>query len=53
MGVLRDSFQGFGCPKRHSDALLAKTMGEYYYSENIPVNRIYSDENKYNIYKYI
>ena len=25
-GVLRGSFQGFGCPKRHPDALLAKTM---------------------------
>ena len=24
--VLRGSFQGFGCPKRHPDALLAKTM---------------------------
>ena len=27
LGVLRGSFQGFGCPKRHPDALLAKTMG--------------------------
>ena len=27
MGVLRGSFKGFGCPKRHPDALLAKTMG--------------------------
>ena len=26
MGVLRGSFQGFWCPKRHPDALLAKTM---------------------------
>ena len=26
VGVLRGSFQGFGCPKRHPDALLAKTM---------------------------
>ena len=26
LGVLRASFQGFGCPKRHPDALLAKTM---------------------------
>ena len=26
LGVLRGSFQGFGCPKRHPDALLAKTM---------------------------
>ena len=26
LGVLRDSFQVFGCPKRHPDALLAKTM---------------------------
>ena len=25
-GVQRGSFQGFGCPKRHPDALLAKTM---------------------------
>ena len=25
-GVLRGSFEGFGCPKRHPDALLAKTM---------------------------
>ena len=25
-GVLRGAFQGFGCPKRHPDALLAKTM---------------------------
>ena len=26
LGVLRGSFQGFGCPKRHLDTLLAKTM---------------------------
>ena len=26
MGVLRGSFQKFGCPKWHPDALLAKTM---------------------------
>ena len=26
LGVLRGSFSGFGCPKRHPDALLAKTM---------------------------
>ena len=26
LGVLRGSFQGFGCPKRHPNALLAKTM---------------------------
>ena len=25
-GVLRGAYQGFGCPKRHPDALLAKTM---------------------------
>ena len=27
-GVLRGSFQVFGCPKRHPDALLAKTMNQ-------------------------
>ena len=26
LGVLRGSFIWFGCPKRHPDALLAKTM---------------------------
>ena len=26
LGVLWGSFLGFGCPKRHPDALLAKTM---------------------------
>ena len=26
LGVLRGVFQGFGCPKRHPDALLAMTM---------------------------
>ena len=26
LGVLRGSFYGFGCPKRHPDTLLAKTM---------------------------
>ena len=26
LGVLRGSFQGSGCPKRHPDALLAKTL---------------------------
>ena len=26
LGVLRGSFLWFGCPKRHPDALLAKTM---------------------------
>ena len=25
LGVLRGAFLGFGCPKRHPDALLAKT----------------------------
>ena len=25
-GVLRGAFSGFGCPKRHPDALLAKTL---------------------------
>ena len=25
LGVLRGDFLGFGCPKRHPDALLAKT----------------------------
>ena len=29
LGVLRGSFSGFGCPKKHPDALLAKTMPEY------------------------
>ena len=28
LGVLRGSFLGFGCPKRHPDALLAKTMAQ-------------------------
>ena len=28
VGVLRGAFEGFGCPKRHPDALLAKTMGQ-------------------------
>ena len=26
LGVLRSAFSGFVCPKRHPDALLAKTM---------------------------
>ena len=26
LGVLRGSFEVFGCPKKHPDALLAKTM---------------------------
>ena len=26
LGVLRGSFNGLGCPKRHPDALLAKTV---------------------------
>ena len=26
LGVLRGAFLGFGCPKRHPDALLAKTL---------------------------
>ena len=26
LGVLRGDFLGFGCPKRHPDTLLAKTM---------------------------
>ena len=26
VGVLRGAFEGFGCPKRHPDALLDKTM---------------------------
>ena len=27
--VLRMLFKGFGCPKRHPDALLAKTMPQF------------------------
>ena len=30
MDVLRGSFLGFGCPKRHPHALLAKTMCSTY-----------------------
>ena len=26
LAVLKGAFKGFGCPKRHPDALLAKTM---------------------------
>ena len=26
LGVLKGAFSGFGCPKRHPDALLAKTL---------------------------
>ena len=29
LGVLRGAFKGFVCPKRHPDALLAKTMCEW------------------------
>ena len=29
LGVQRAAFLGFGCPKRHPDALLAKTMVRY------------------------
>ena len=29
LGVLRGSFLGFGRPKRHPDALLAKTMNPF------------------------
>ena len=36
VGVLRGAFEGFGCPKRHPDALLAKTM----YPTNIPCPRL-------------
>ena len=32
-GVLRGSFQGSGCPKKHPDALLAKTMALAEYSQ--------------------
>ena len=28
LGVLRGAFSGYGCPKRHPDALLAKTMSQ-------------------------
>ena len=28
LGALRGAFSGFGCPKRHPDALLAKTMAD-------------------------
>ena len=30
LGVLRSAFYGFGCPKRHPDALLAMTMSVSY-----------------------
>ena len=34
LGVLRGAFEGFGCPKRHPDALLAKTMFSTQYSSH-------------------
>ena len=49
LGVLRGAFKGFGCPKRHPDALLAKTMVQgvgnqvSHYSNQIePLNQLYS-----------
>ena len=33
LGVLSGSFQGCGCPKRHPDALLAKTMPQNRFSK--------------------
>ena len=30
LGVLMGGFRGFGCPKRHPGALLAKTMGIWF-----------------------
>ena len=35
LGVLRGSFQGFGCPKKHTDTLLAKTMVKVCVLENL------------------
>ena len=35
LGILRGAILGFGCPKRHPDALLAKTM-----SAPIPAQRL-------------
>ena len=35
LGVLTGAFQGFGCPIRHPDALLAKTMGLATYASNV------------------
>ena len=36
LGVLRGSFQEFGCPKKHPDALLAKTMQSFIPSHHTP-----------------
>ena len=35
LGDLRGSFQGFGCPKRHLDAPLAKTMHNTTYGDKL------------------
>ena len=35
VGVLRDAFEGFGCPKRYPDALLAKTMARMFMFDNL------------------
>ena len=37
LGVLRSAFSGFGCPKRHPDALLAKTMAKEYRKLSGPI----------------
>ena len=42
LGVLRGSFLGFGCPKRHPDALLAKTIDPCQYHLNMISDAIYT-----------
>ena len=46
LGVLRGAFKGFGCPKRHPDALLAKTMSNITL-ENISLEPKENQEKSY------
>ena len=43
VGVLRGAFQGFGCAKRHPDALLAKTMGPLEFSTSCSLLQVTAD----------
>ena len=40
LGVLMGAFKGLGCPKRHPDALLAKTMVRHIFIKVLEIKNV-------------
>ena len=51
VGVLRVAFEGFGCPKRHPDALLAKTMFGGVHTQGRPLYLGYNHKHAFTYWK--